>query len=418
METSGDMIIPYGPHIAPIFVKCHTLYQAKNLYSLYNVIAVFAEVMKTELQKPLYVQSLLPPLMARWNSLGDDDRNLICIMETLSVMAQAMGTQLNVFARNVYNRCLNMIETQITLMLASPDEFSYDCDFLVCALDLLAGIAEGVGQAFIQLAQNTNIVQLLPHLCESHISDVRLSTYALVGEICKHNLAMIFNANNNDLNKIFKTVIDAMMGDLRYNTEEEENEVGYEYIDHMQNDACNNAIWALGEISKAIGNNSNGFISIVGVKLFEKIARIYMDKYAPSEIKNNCIVTISRLAIGNPSVIAQHIGPYFPNYCMLINRIRPLGERHDTYHGLCLIIQNNPNLAVNNFRYVGHCLVSINKKQLLDDITDEIKQMFGQIIIGIKQSKDNGNNQAWEAFLATCGVQGPLRDGLRGYYGV
>ena len=48
---------------------------------------------------------------------------------------------------------------------------------------------------------------------------------------------MIFNANNNDLNKIFKTVIDAMMGDLRYNTEEEENEVGYEYIDHMQNDA-------------------------------------------------------------------------------------------------------------------------------------------------------------------------------------
>ena len=56
--------------------------------------------------------------------------------------------------------------------------------------------------------------------------------------------------------------------------------------------------------------------------------------------------------------------------------------------------------------------------QVIPHITDEIKQMFGQIIIGIKQSKDNGNNQAWEAFLATCGVQGPLRDGLRGYYGV
>ena len=198
MEAGGEMIIPYGQHIAPIFVKCHTLYQAKNLYSLYNVIAVFAETMKSELQKPIYVQSLLPPLVARWNGLQDDDRNLISVMETLSVMATAMGTQLDVFARDVYNRCLNMIETQITLMLASPDEYSYDFDFLVCALDLLAGIAEGVGAAFIQLTQNTNLIQLLPHLCESHIADIRLSTYALIGEISKHNITMIFNPNNND----------------------------------------------------------------------------------------------------------------------------------------------------------------------------------------------------------------------------
>ena len=180
-------------------MKCHTLYQAKNLYSLYNVIAVFAENMKGELKKPIYVQSLLPPLMSRWNSFQDDDRNLISVMETLSVMASAMGTELSTFARGVYDRCLNMIEMQVTLMLASPDEYSYDFDFLVCALDLLAGLAEGVGPAFIQLTQNTNIVQLLPHLCESHISDVRLSTYALIGEIAKHNIGMIFDLSNSDL---------------------------------------------------------------------------------------------------------------------------------------------------------------------------------------------------------------------------
>ena len=83
---------------------------------------------------------------------------------------------------------------------------------------------------------------------------------------------------------------------------------------------------------------------------------------------------------------------------------------------MCLIIQSNPNLAIVNFRYVGHALVSINKKQFLADISDEIKQMFGQIVVGIKQSK--GNDQAWQAFLASCGVQGPLRNGLRNYYGV
>jgi len=34
----------------------------------------------------------------------------------------------------------------------------------------------------------------------------------------------------------------------------------------------------------------------------------------------------------------------------------------------------------------------------------------------MKQSK--GNDQAWEQFLKSCGIQGPLRDGLRQYYGV
>ena len=112
-------------------------------------------------EKPIYVQSLLPPLMSRWNSFQDDDRNLISVMETLSVMASAMGTELSTFARGVYDRCLNMIEMQVTLMLASPDEYSYDFDFLVCALDLLAGLAEGVGPAFIQLTQ----IQILCSFC-------------------------------------------------------------------------------------------------------------------------------------------------------------------------------------------------------------------------------------------------------------
>merc|ERR1711871_1149117 len=185
-------------------------------------------------------------------------------------MASAMGTELSTFARGVYDRCLNMIEMQVTLMLASPDEYSYDFDFLVCALDLLAGLAEGVGPAFIQLTQNTNIVQLLPHLCESHISDVRLSTYALIGEIAKHNIGMIFDLNNSELSKVFKIIIENMMGDLRYNTEEEEDDYSYDMIDHSQNDACNNAVWAIGEISKAIGSTANGLVSIAGMTLFEK----------------------------------------------------------------------------------------------------------------------------------------------------
>ena len=42
-------------------------------------------------------------LMSRWNSFQDDDRNLISVMETLSVMASAMGTELSTFARGVYD---------------------------------------------------------------------------------------------------------------------------------------------------------------------------------------------------------------------------------------------------------------------------------------------------------------------------
>ena len=44
-----------------------------------------------------------------------------------------------------------------------------------------------------------------------------------------------------------------------------------------------------------------------------------------------------------------------------------------------------------------------------------IIKSFGRRL-GMKQSK--GNDQAWEQFLKSCGIQGPLRDGLRQYYGV
>ena len=61
------------------------------------------------------------------------------------------------------------------------------------------------------------------------------------------------------------------MRDLRYNTEEEDDVAYSNYMmNNMQNDTCNNSIWALGEISKTIGTNANGFIGMAGIAFLKK----------------------------------------------------------------------------------------------------------------------------------------------------
>jgi len=66
-----------------------------------------------ELNKPELVQILMPPLMQKWNTLSDDDRNLFPLLECLTAVAQALGKGFFVFAEPVFARCAQIIERNL-----------------------------------------------------------------------------------------------------------------------------------------------------------------------------------------------------------------------------------------------------------------------------------------------------------------
>lgn len=79
-----------------------------------------------------------------------------------------------------------MIQTQ-QLAKANPAAVGaqYDKEFIVCSLDLLSGLAEGLGSGAESLVSQCSLRDLLLHCCTDDAPDVRQSAFALLGDLAR-----------------------------------------------------------------------------------------------------------------------------------------------------------------------------------------------------------------------------------------
>ena len=83
-------------------VYAFSKYQKKNLLILYDAIGTLADSVGSHLNKPEYIEQLMPPLYAKWNDLRDDDRDLFPLLECLSSVATALGLGFQPYAQPVF----------------------------------------------------------------------------------------------------------------------------------------------------------------------------------------------------------------------------------------------------------------------------------------------------------------------------
>ena len=106
---------------------------------------------------------------------------------------------------------------------------------MVVSLDLLSGIAEGLG-SHIEPLMASNLVTLLHQCAQDQQLDVRQSTFALLGDLTKVCFAYI------------KPQVGAFMNIL------------VENLSSPNISVCNNAIWAIGEICMQMGKSLLSFL--------------------------------------------------------------------------------------------------------------------------------------------------------------
>ena len=228
-EEAGSALVPYLGPIIHNLMFAFSKYQAKNLIILYDAIGTLADAVGAALCKPELVQVLMPPLIGRWNALSDDERALFPLLECLTSVAQALGHGFRDFAEPVLARCLRLIERN--LKQPQPGEplvnagEGPDSDFIVCALDLVSGLAEGLGSAVEQLIAHSTLLPLLYACMRAEQSEVRQSAYALVGDLSKSCPAVLRPA--------YGEIVPLLVSQLNP-----------EYVS-----VCNNATWAVGEIA-------------------------------------------------------------------------------------------------------------------------------------------------------------------------
>lgn len=80
-EIAGPELEPYLPIILPTLVSAFHRYQQKNLLILYDAIGTLADAVGLALNRDEYIHILMPPLIAKWQSVDDLDTDIIPLLE-------------------------------------------------------------------------------------------------------------------------------------------------------------------------------------------------------------------------------------------------------------------------------------------------------------------------------------------------
>lgn len=176
-EEACTELVPYLGFILKTLVFAFSKYQHKNLLILYDAIGTLADSVGHHLNKPEYISLLMPPLIQKWNMLKDEDKDLFPLLECLSSVATALQSGFLPYCEPVYRRCISLIQQTLNQEIASttsPAQFeSPDKDFMIVALDLLSGLAEGLDAHIETLVMSSNIMQLLYQCMQDSMPEVK-----------------------------------------------------------------------------------------------------------------------------------------------------------------------------------------------------------------------------------------------------
>ncbi|XP_015118772.2 transportin-1 [Diachasma alloeum] len=382
-EEACTELVPYLGFILETLVFAFGKYQHKNLLILYDAIGTLAESVGHHLNKPDYINILMPPLINKWNVLKDEDKDLFPLLECLSSVATALQSGFLPYCEPVYRRCVSLVEQTLNQHIAntqSPDQFEApDKDFMIVALDLLSGLAEGLDGHIERLVMNSNVMQLLYQCMQDPTPEVRQSSFALLGDLTKacfqHVLPCIpdfMPILGQNLNPSFISV-------------------------------CNNASWAIGEISIKLGQDTSSYIPLIITQLIDIINR----PNTPKTLLENTAITIGRLGYVCPQDVAPMLQQFVRQWCISLRNIRDNEEKDSAFRGMCQMITVNPAGVVPDFVFFCDAVASWVTPR------EDLKDMFQKILHGFKNQVGAEN---WKRFSDQFPPQ--LGERLHNMYGV
>ncbi|KZS14399.1 Transportin-1 [Daphnia magna] len=109
-EEACTELVPYLGFILETLVYAFSKYQHKNLLILYDAIGTLADSVGHHLNKPDYINLLMPPLITKWNVLKDEDKDLFPLLECLSSVATALQSGFLPYCEPVFRRCISLVE--------------------------------------------------------------------------------------------------------------------------------------------------------------------------------------------------------------------------------------------------------------------------------------------------------------------
>ncbi|CAK4070930.1 unnamed protein product [Aphanomyces euteiches] len=389
-EEAAEDLIPYLAPILHNLMFAFGRYQARNLLILYDAIGTLADSVGDALNHPELIAVFMPPLIAKWNAIADDNPELFPLLECLTSIASALHAGFQEYARPVLDRCIRLIENGLlssALATQNPHEIeATDPEFIVCALDLVSGIAEGLGVSMAGLIAPTNILNLVMECIRFPKPNVRQSALAVMGEFAK-----------NCFDLVAPHVADIVPHLLRN-------------IEPDYPSVCNNASWAFGEISVKVGADMARFAPDAMDKLVSVLS--CQDPRPTRSLQENCAITIGRMAYVCPQALAPLLPQFASVWFKALRALQDGEDREVAFTGLVQLVQLNPSGIVQDFMQMCVAFASLEDRKDGYQISERLHGLLQQIVQGFKNSL--GDN--WAAYYDS--FPQPLRDIISSRYHV
>ncbi|EXB24033.1 hypothetical protein L484_006064 [Morus notabilis] len=381
-EEAAEELAPRLEIILQHLMCAFGKYQRRNLRIVYDAIGTLADAVGEELNQPAYLDILMPPLIAKWQQLSNADKDLFPLLECFTSISQALGTGFSSFAEPVFQRCINIIQTQ---QLAKVDPVSagaqYDKEFIVCSLDLLSGLAEGLGSGIESLVSKSNLVDLLLQSCIDDASDIRQSAFALLGD-----LARVCPVHLRPRLPEFLDVAAKQLNTLKLK----------ETVS-----VANNACWAIGELAVKVRQE----ISPVVMTVISRLVPILHAEGLNKSLIENSAITLGRLAWVCPELVSPHMEHFMQAWCTALSMIRDDIEKEDAFRGLCAMVRANPSGALSSMVSMCQAIASWHEIR-----SEELHNEVCQVLHGYKLMLVNG---AWEQCMSA--LDPPVKERLSKY---
>ena len=76
--------------------------------------------------------------------------------------------------------------------------------------------------------------------------------------------------------------------------------------------------------------------------LISRLIPILLHPKAPRSLHENAAVSIGRIGLMHPSIVAPHLPEFAQAWCQALHDIRDNEEKDSAFRGLCQLVQTNP----------------------------------------------------------------------------
>ena len=335
MEAAGDLMAPYLEHIYPALMTAMSKYQGRSLIIIFDTLGSMADCCGPVIGERDLPRLYVPQMLQVLNVLlrhDPTDRTLLPLMESLASIALSCGMNYQPYALETFENSMGLIE-QMQLILATSDSVAEEeTDPIVCAVDLLDGLCEGLGGNFVNLVSSSSryaqhFTSVLHALCKHQSPSVRMSALALLGDLARNAPSLI------------EPALPQLLQEALVNLEPSQHS--------MESSLSNNAVWAIGEICVQCGQNPAP-LEPFAAPLMQQLISLLMGNgmghvTGVPGLAENSAACVGRLANVNPNFVAPELPRFLLGWCDGMAKIVDPTERRDAFNGFCNAVYANPN---------------------------------------------------------------------------